>query len=575
MTALAVAGKLRPLMDALPNITEPALKVKLAYEYIVQSNLLPYASDVRFPKDEDKAIVARNEGNQHFAAGNLAQALECYNRSLCFCFPYSENLSIAYANRSAVYLRSGHYKHCLDNIQKALDNNYPDRLTPKLLERKAQCVTRMKEINNNKNKGEVPPYEAKLSFESHPNIPHMANAIALAANDKYGRHLVAKIDLKPGEIVMVEDPFVKVLEYEMIYSNCMYCFKDNCMNLIPCLISTHVMFCSMECHNEAWRGFYKYEAPITAALHELFNENHDVMTVRILLMGFALFNDLDRFMEYIGTLKSETNPKTGCDIDYNTATTGDIYGAIYGLSKNEALRLPKAQIEAATTSAVLFHILKTYTDLKDKIKTKEHELFLKELLHHFSLLKGINSMGMTARLPTPVWDTNRLSGRGIFPISSFLSHSCAPNILRAVESRNILVVMRPIKAGTPLFDSYLGGTHGRIKKTDRQVNLALNYQFKCDCIACEHDFPLKYKLPVRRLNIMDIDVMSPNWRQDYLDLEYVKRMLQNCNRFLLEYANEPPSFEYYMVEQVQHSLCGALFFSFHVDMGLKPLSIVD
>jgi hypothetical protein len=54
---------------------------------------------------------------------------------LCAAPAGSENVGIAYANRSVVYMKLGYYKTALANIQLARDHNYPASKLEKLAER--------------------------------------------------------------------------------------------------------------------------------------------------------------------------------------------------------------------------------------------------------------------------------------------------------------------------------------------------------------------------------------------------------------------------------------------------------
>lgn len=55
-------------------------------------------------------------------------SLEKYNESICMSVYGSEDLGIAFANRSAVYLELGKPELCLKDIDNARESNYPGRL---------------------------------------------------------------------------------------------------------------------------------------------------------------------------------------------------------------------------------------------------------------------------------------------------------------------------------------------------------------------------------------------------------------------------------------------------------------
>lgn len=70
----------------------------------------------------------------------------------------------------------------------------------------------------------------------------------------------------------------------------------------------------------------------------------------------------------------------------------------------------------------------------------------------------------------------------IAPITSYLKHSCAPNVSKFLLGQSIIVVaMRPIEPGEQLFASYCDILKHR---ADRQKFLQNEYGFVCSCERC-------------------------------------------------------------------------------------------
>jgi tetratricopeptide (TPR) repeat protein len=126
----------------------------------------------------------RNAGNSMYREGKFFQALEFYNKSLMATFPHSPEISLAFANRGAVYLELKEYKLCLDNIQLARDSGYPAEKLQTLKDREDKCKMLMKTescFNND-------PWEFfKLSYPANPKIPFIANCVELRKDKKFGR----------------------------------------------------------------------------------------------------------------------------------------------------------------------------------------------------------------------------------------------------------------------------------------------------------------------------------------------------------------------------------------------------
>lgn len=94
-------------------------------------------------KNAGKSTELRTRGNQQFKAKNWEEAMDLYNKSLCYAPNDSENISLAYANRSLCFYQMQKYEQCLVDIELAKKANYPKPLIHKLEEREAACLKLM------------------------------------------------------------------------------------------------------------------------------------------------------------------------------------------------------------------------------------------------------------------------------------------------------------------------------------------------------------------------------------------------------------------------------------------------
>lgn len=147
------------------------------------------------------AVIYRETGNRHFQKREYFESLMQYNRSLC-CAIGNEAISMAYANRSAVYMKLNHFNLCLENIQLARDNNYPREKMEKLDKREKECKELMKKLELRK--------------------------------DKKGVHVITTRDLSTGDILAIEEPTFAMLYHRSRLHRCNFCIKDSLMNMIPC-----------------------------------------------------------------------------------------------------------------------------------------------------------------------------------------------------------------------------------------------------------------------------------------------------------------------------------------------------
>lgn len=115
-------------------------EIKIAYRYSQKS----YSASSLFQKSTGDAIEFRNLGNEWFKAGQDNEALNFYTQSIASALNDSEELALAYANRSAVLLRIQKYELSLLDINRALKGKYPENLKTKLYDRKERCLAEMK-----------------------------------------------------------------------------------------------------------------------------------------------------------------------------------------------------------------------------------------------------------------------------------------------------------------------------------------------------------------------------------------------------------------------------------------------
>lgn len=182
--------------------------------------------------NDHMATTFRNEGNCHFYCGQFYDAIMYYNRSLCYSkLDKSTDLAaLAYGNRSAVYFELREYQKCLDNIDLARKAGFPADKLERLAEREARCLRSLSTFTPDPDND--PSNFFKLSYPGHTTHPYIANCLELVSSHRYGRHIITKQDLKPGDIVALEETPFKSLSRQGMYSRCASCFKTNRLSLL-------------------------------------------------------------------------------------------------------------------------------------------------------------------------------------------------------------------------------------------------------------------------------------------------------------------------------------------------------
>ena len=97
-------------------------------------------------KDLSMSKFHRQEGNHFFSLKDYISCIKIYTLSINTCPPEcSEEISLAYANRSAALFHIELYEDCIADIEMALKTSYPLKLYPKVLLRKAKCLQKLGE----------------------------------------------------------------------------------------------------------------------------------------------------------------------------------------------------------------------------------------------------------------------------------------------------------------------------------------------------------------------------------------------------------------------------------------------
>lgn len=193
-------------------------------------------------KSSEIAQLSRSLGNKFYSQRNFFDALINYNESLCHSGRTSESLSLAYANRSAVYFEMKFFDQCMKNIELAILSGYPENNLSTLEKRAKKCREQIK-AGCEVTKDENPFDRVKLSGTAHEKLPFVVDCLEMKRNKKFGRFVVTIRDLHVGEVIAIEKPQFKTLKSDARYDSCeetnkfqrcANCLQDNLLDLIPC-----------------------------------------------------------------------------------------------------------------------------------------------------------------------------------------------------------------------------------------------------------------------------------------------------------------------------------------------------
>lgn len=326
---------LRRLLQTKLNLSRRANEMSLKFKLVNTDTGRALAAlyvlsefDMRPPYQRQEKSIKRstelkNSANKIYVSGlsnkdELLSAWELYNKSIALAPTNSQELSIAYANRSAVLFSLQKYKECDQDINRAMALDYPKKLVPKLLIRKISCykffdvqdqeslrvfvkdkleeveadsqeeeklMVMMKDLKGHPINGVIKRKSLDLSnIGRNSRYPYASDALKVVYDEKFGRHVIAARDIRPGEILVAENPFTTHLNIEDGFTHCANCLQM-AWDLIPCEHCINVMYCSEECQREAWDRCHDVECKVNDYLIDFDVNQQLLLSLRLAVLA--------------------------------------------------------------------------------------------------------------------------------------------------------------------------------------------------------------------------------------------------------------------------------------------------
>lgn len=291
-------------------------------------------------KNAADATKLREEGNKLYCSGWDYKAAEKYTASILYAKNSSEELALAYANRSSVLFRMQKFDDSINDIDRALSMKYPDKLKTKIYERKGLCLTalgrpnakscfekalewldkmtldedKIKKLRNQLEKFitadfaivEIPKNLTEIDDlpdveDPNEEVPCASDALAIRYSKELGRHLVATRKIDPGEVLAVEEPFSLILTPENLYTHCSRCLKIS-WAMLPCEHCVTAMYCEKYCKDRAWDEYHEIECKVVGFFMHLESHMQCLFSMRLAIIATKKgrkINDLRKTLEKV------------------------------------------------------------------------------------------------------------------------------------------------------------------------------------------------------------------------------------------------------------------------------------
>lgn len=452
-------------------------------------------------KSDGKSTELRTIGNIKFKANLCAEAMELYNQSLRFAPKDSENISLAYANRSACFLKLQMHEQCLFDIELAKKANYPQQSMPKLVERKKMCLKMLKFQSQTK-------VDAKptLSVDADENFSCLANVLEIQNNEEFGKHIVAKSDIEVGQVILLE----KVFAFGVACEDRVCC--DNCLkfakNFIPCPNCNRGMFCDELCMES--NKIHKIDC---GASHHYMTA-YEKLLIKMVLIAVELFQHVDKLMKFVENALATR--------DFDSSIDGSSEQLNYGLFLKLFASFKELHSDSRNEHFIAYQKLLEIPIVKQRFDTKQKQRFLMHFVgQHLVIVQTNNYTFASKNVPSICTIAN-------FP--SLFNHSCTPNVFIIMcNDQQIGITIHPVKKGSQLL---VGGS---------------TRAFKCKCSRC-----IPCYRPDDRLKMMrdpNTDFIIQNGRIFLNDHKKCIELKEKCRQFLNKYGHLPWTIEIEIVSR--------------------------
>lgn len=448
-----------------------------------------------FLKSAEQSTEFRERGNAAYSSRNDQLALSLYNQAVRYAPSYSKELSLALGNRSAALVNLKYYQLALDDIHRALDlvsfDGEDEQRRQRLEQRLHQCLKNRSESldpsTDDQDRLQNELNKVKSNHTFNENYPSLTANADIRESKERGRHVVSKnvsSTLKPGAVILVEQPYASVLLPAAWSTHCHQCFRRLDSVLFACSQCTRANYCSFDCLQSAvlWHAF-----ECRLDLENL--EKMELLAFRLitktgwqfLLKNKAHFEDLLQHK----SASTTTATKVYQWNDYENILT---------LETNSQRRTADDLFHRSVQACILGLSLVNNTSFcQDAYDNKNYQIYLCSLLlsHLQSLPCNAHEISefVYHRLQ-PLTSSCLEIGAGIYATLSLFNHSCSPNVIRNFIGDTVVVrLLCSITADDQeLLDNY-GCLSPMMDKSERQQKLADQYRFQCQCQPCVDQWP--------------------------------------------------------------------------------------
>ncbi|GBP95742.1 SET and MYND domain-containing protein DDB_G0284059 [Eumeta japonica] len=250
-------------------------------------------------KDARDSHERRLAASRALSAGDLAKALSLASQAVLKAPMLEENdaidngvsLALGLWLRSEILLKMEKYALALEDLKLALKERLPVKMRAIYYWRMGNCykgigettrakvsyelahrllkdenarnildadITSLNNLSSAPQSENLEKEEVTLAAGAKTNLPSLSNLVKIIEEENKGRFAAANCDIKTGDVLLIESPYVACLLPDCYGTHCLHCF-ERLEAPVWCPKCSAVAFCTISCRDEALRTYHKYE----------------------------------------------------------------------------------------------------------------------------------------------------------------------------------------------------------------------------------------------------------------------------------------------------------------------------
>jgi len=350
---------------------------------------------------------------------------------------------------------------------------------------------------------------------------NMNVSVRPSPHDSLRKTLVAEKDFNIGDVIYKEEPVVAVLDHDLQQAgtHCSHCLRhiQKGMAIRPDIDRLNSVYCSKDCQVRAKVQSQNLLFGLDPVLPAELDNGVSELTKPERDRAQTLFADyintsgksapllVARFVaRQVAIETAKMMPTKTGPLAAELPEGGNKDSAYSYYDHMERLRFIDGKVSDEETKMLKDVLAAALPGLEQSLSTERHAMYLGKMAYNAI---GVCYGGGRDDKPAPTerpedqertrtpYGTSRQVGSGIYLVSAYINHSCAPSARPSFASGTSelsLIASRPLKKGDEITMAYVDVSQHPDETPEqarrrRRMELARGWRFKCECSRCKEE----------------------------------------------------------------------------------------